>query len=47
MVTQLKQFNIIAENTMSLSDFIQLLQAENYAHAVVYGEAMMWIIEEA
>ena len=33
--------------TMSLSDFIRLLQAENYAHAVVYGEAMIWIIEEA
>ena len=33
--------------TMSLSDFIRLLQAENYAHAVVYGEGMIWIIEEA
>ena len=34
-------------HTMSLSDFIRLLQAENYAHAVVYGEAMVWRIEEA
>ena len=33
-------------HTMSLSDFIRLLQAENYAHAVVYGEVMMRIIEE-
>ena len=33
--------------TMSLSDFIRLLQTENYAHAIVYGEAMIWIIEEA
>ena len=32
--------------TMSLGDFIRLLQTENYAHAVVYGEAMMRIIEE-
>ena len=32
---------------ISLSDFIRQLQAENYAHAVVYGEAMMRIIEEA
>ena len=32
--------------TISLSDCIRLLQAENYAHAVVYGEAMMRIIEE-
>ena len=34
-------------HTMSLSDFIRLLQTENYAHAVVYGEDMMRIIEEA
>ena len=34
-------------HTMSLSDFIRLLQAENYAHAVVYGNDMMRIIEEA
>lgn len=33
-------------HTISLSDFIQLLQAENYVHAVVYGETMMRIIEE-
>ena len=31
---------------MSLSDFIRLLQAENYAQAIVYGEDMMRIIEE-
>ena len=29
-----------------LSDFIQLLQRERYAHAIVYGEDMMRIIEE-
>ena len=34
-------------HTISLSDFIQLLQAENYVHAVVYGNDMMRIIEEA
>lgn len=33
--------------TISLMDFIRLLQAENYAHAIVYGDAMMRIIEEA
>ena len=33
-------------HTMSLSDFIRQLQAENYANAVIYGEAMMRIIEE-
>ena len=32
---------------MSLSDFIRLLQTENYAHAIVYGETMIRIIEEA
>lgn len=32
--------------TISLSDFIQLLQRERYAHAIVYGEDMMRIIEE-
>ena len=34
-------------HTMSLNDFIRLLQTENYAHAVVYGSDMMRIIEEA
>ena len=34
-------------HTMSLSDFIQLLQAENYSHAIMYGNDMMRIIEEA
>ena len=33
-------------HTISLSDFIRLLQAENYAQAIVYGEDMMRIIEE-
>ena len=33
--------------TISLNDFIRLLQTENYAHAIIYGEAMMRIIEEA
>ena len=34
-------------HAISLNDFIRLLQAENYAHAIMYGEAMMRIIEEA
>ena len=34
-------------HTISLSDFIRQLQAENYAHAVIYGEDMMQIIEGA
>lgn len=34
-------------HTISLSDFIRLLQTENYSHAVVYGNDMMRIIEEA
>lgn len=34
-------------HTISLNDFIRLLQAENYAHAIMYGEDMMRIIEEA
>lgn len=32
--------------SMSLSDFIRLLQTENYVHAIVYGETMIRIIEE-
>ena len=34
-------------HTISLSDFIRQLQAENYVHAVVYGNDMMRLIEEA
>lgn len=31
---------------MSLTDFVRLLQSENYAHAVAYGDAVIKIIEE-
>ena len=34
-------------HTISLSDFILLLQTENYTHAIVYGNDIMRIIEEA
>ena len=44
---QMYGWKITRGQTMSLGDFIRLLQAENYAHAVVYGEDMMRIIEEA
>ena len=43
---QAYDWKITRGQTISLSDFIRLLQVENYAHAVVYGEAMMRIIEE-
>ena len=43
---QAYDWKITRGQTISLSDFIRLLQAENYAHAIVYGEAMMQIIEE-
>ena len=32
--------------TMSLSDFMRLLQSENYAHAIVYGNDMMQLLED-
>ena len=32
-------------HTISLSDFIRLLQAENYAHAIVYGNDMIQLME--
>ena len=34
-------------HTIRLNDFIRQLQVENYAHAVVYGNDMMRIIEDA
>ena len=34
-------------HTMSLSDFIRLLQAENYAHAIVYGNDVIQLLETA
>ena len=40
-------WKITRGQTISLSDFILLLQTENYAHAIVYGNDMMRIIEEA
>lgn len=44
---QAYSWKITRGHTMSLSDFIRLLQAENYAHTIVYGNDMMQIIEEA
>lgn len=44
---QAYDWKITRGETMSLSDFIRLLQLENYVHAIVYGDAMMRIIEEA
>ena len=44
---QAYDWKITRGQTISLSDFIRLLQAENYVHAVVYGGDMMRIIEEA
>ena len=44
---QAYSWKITRGHTMSLSDFIRQLQEENYAHAVVYGNDMMRIIEEA
>lgn len=43
---QAYSWKITRGQTISLSDFIRQLQAENYVHALVYGEAMMRIIEE-
>ena len=43
---QAYDWKITRGETMSLSDFIRFLQSENYAHAVVYGNDMMRIIEE-
>ena len=43
---QAYDWKITRGQTLSLSDFIRLLQTENYSHAVVYGETMMRIIEE-
>ena len=43
---QAYDWKITRGETMSLSDFIRFLQSENYAHAIVYGETMIRIIEE-
>ena len=32
-------------HTISLSDFIRLLQTENYSHAVVYGNDIIQLME--
>ena len=44
---QAYNWKITRGQTISLNDFIRLLQAENYAHAIVYGNDMMRIIEKA
>ena len=33
--------------TISLMDFIRLLQSENYAHAIVYGNDIIQLLETA
>ena len=43
---QAYSWKITRGQTISLSDFIRLLQAENYAHAIVYGNDIIQIIEE-
>ena len=42
---QAYSWKITRGETMSLSDFIQLLQTENYAHAIVYGNDMIQLME--
>ena len=42
---QAYDWKITRGETMSLSDFIRLLQAENYAHAIVYGNDMIQLME--
>ena len=44
---QMYGWKITRGQTISLNDFIRLLQTENYVHAIVYGNDMMRIIEEA
>ncbi len=42
---QAYSWKITRGHTMSLSDFIRLLQAENYAHAIVYGNDIIQLME--
>ena len=42
---QAYDWKITRGETMSLSDFIRLLQTENYAHALVYGNDMIQLME--
>ena len=43
---QAYSWKITRGQTISLNDFIRLLQTENYAHAIVYGNDIIQIIEE-
>ena len=42
---QAYDWKITRGETMSLSDFIRLLQSENYAPAIVYGNDMIQLME--
>ena len=42
---QAYDWKITRGETMSLSDFIRLLQTENYTHAIVYGNDMIQLME--
>lgn len=42
---QAYDWKITRGETMSLSDFIRLLQSENYAYAIVYGNDMIQFME--
>lgn len=42
---QAYDWKITRGEIMSLSDFIRLLQTENYAHAIVYGNDMIQLME--
>ena len=37
----------ITDKIISLADYIRMLQKSNYAHAVVYGDDIIKLIEEA
>lgn len=36
----------ITTKTMSLTEYIRMLQKENYVHAVAYGDSIIELIEE-
>lgn len=42
---QAYDWKITRGETMSLSDFIRLLQTENYVHALVYGNDIIQLME--
>ena len=42
---QAYDWKITRGETMSLSDFIRLLQTENYVHAIVYGNDIIQLME--